>query len=192
MRCLIKAMIGLTIMLAASVICYAQSGPPPTYLLEPLTKLEALEVKTGTVIIKNYTVIGSVTSLGATITVTSYEFIDVPSSRKEYGIGVDFKVGDSLERGERLYVDYDEIDSLVKAIEYIIKLDRSETMENFEARYRTRGELSVATFNRATGALRASISSGITDQLRVSVSLGNLAGFLKILVDAKNTLDKIK
>ncbi len=165
---------------------------------EPLTNLEEVEARTGAVVIKNYTIIGSVSGFGGTIGVTCYEFVDVQSGRKEYGIGVEIEENERGERAsergvaERIYVDYDELDSLAKGIDYIIKIDRSATLENFEAQYRTRGDLTVTTFNRATGSLRAAVASDLSGRTRVGLTLGSLADFRKLIVDAKNTLDKIK
>jgi hypothetical protein len=161
---------------------------------EPLTNLEELDAKTGAVIVKNYTVIGALTGLGGAVTVTGYEFVDTQSGRKEYGIGVELEESERAERAavERLYVDYDELDSLIKSIDYVIKIEKSATMENFETQYKTRAEFTVTTFNRSTGALRASLSSGVMGRIRIGMTLGNLADFRKLLVDAKTTLDKIK
>lgn len=165
-----------------------------TISAEPLTNLEELDIKTGAVIIKNYTVIGTLSGFGGAVTVTGYEFVDTQSGRKEYGLGVELEESERSERApvERLYVDYDELDSLIKSIDYVIKIEKSATMENFETQYKTRAEFTVTTFNRATGALRASISSGVLGRIRIGMTLGNLADFRKLLMDAKTALDKIK
>lgn len=165
-----------------------------TTISEPLTNLEELDTKTGAVIIKNYTVIGAVSGFGGSATITAYEFVDTQSGRKEYGVGVELEESERSERAaiERLYVDYDELDSLIKSTDYVIKIEKSATMENFEAQYKTRAELTVTTFNRATGALRAAISSGVMGRIRIGMTLGNLVDFRKLLIDAKTALDKIK
>lgn len=165
-----------------------------TSIYEPLTNLEELDTKTGAVIVKNYTVIGAVSGFGGAVTVTGYEFVDTQSGRKEYGIGVELEESERSERAaaERLYVDYDELDSLIKSIDYVIKIEKSATMENFETQYKTRAEFTVTTFNRTTGALRASLSSGFMGRIRIGMTLGNLADFRKLLTDAKTALDKIK
>lgn len=166
----------------------------PTISPEPLTELEELDAKTGAVVIKNYTIIGTVTGFGGAITVTGYEFVDTQSGRKAYGIGVELEEGERSERAdvERLYVDYDELDSLIKSIDYVIKIEKSTTLENFETQYKTRSELTVTTFNRDTGALRAAISSGLIGRIRIGMTLGNLADFRKQIIDARNVLDKIR
>jgi hypothetical protein len=166
----------------------------PTPFSEPLTNLEELDAKTGDIIIKNYTVVGAVSGFGGTATVTGYEFVDTQSGRKEYGIGVELEESERSERAtlERLYVDYDEMDSLIKSIDHIIRIEKSTTMENFEAQYRTRSDLTVTTFNRSTGSLRAAVSSGLMGRIRIGMTLGNLADFRKLIMDAKTVLDKTR
>ena len=161
----------------------------------PLTKMEAFEARTGTVIMKNYTVIGDVSGFGGGATVTSYEFVDALAGRKEYGIAIDIKESGGAQREQRAYVDYDEIDGLLKGLDYIIKIDRSTTLENFEAEYMTKGEVTVATFIRPNNALRAAVSIGGPYSFRrstVFISLGKLADFRKLIADAKTALDKIR
>lgn len=184
----------LTLFVAFAVTVAAQqSAPPPspgTY--EPLTRLEAFDSQVGTVIIKNYTYIGSVSGLSGNAMVTSYEFVDAQTGRKEQGIGVEIRENARSEREGKTYIDYDEIDALIRALDYIIKIERSVTLENFEAQYRTRGELLVSTFIRPNGALQAAVSIGFFRRAEVVISTGKLADFRKLIADAKTALDKIK
>jgi hypothetical protein len=175
---------------AASTSARAQQMSPPPF--EPLTKLEALDTQVGAVVIKNYTYIGSVTGFSGIVMVTSYEFVDTQTGRKEYGIGVELKETGRSEREARTYVDYDEIDALMRGLEYIGKIERSATMENFEAQYRSRGELGVTTFLRPNGALGAEIAIGIFRRASINVSPGKLADFRKLIADAKIVLEKVK
>ena len=151
-----------------------------------------MEVQTGKVILKNYTYIGSVSGFSGIALVTAYEFVDAQAGRKEYGIGLEIKETGRSEREGRAYVDYDEIDALLRGIDYIIKIERSPTLENFEAQYRTRGEFGVATFIRPNGALQAEVFIGLFRKAGVTISLGKLADFRKLIADAKTALDKIR
>lgn len=170
----------------------AQQPAPTPADYEPLTKLEALDTQVGAVIIKNYTFIGSVSGLGGVTMVTSYEFVDAQTGRKDYGIGVEIRESTRGERGAGTYVDYDEIDALLRAVDYISKIDKSATLENFEAQYRTRGALTVATFIRPNGTLQAEVAIGLFRRAVITISLGKLADFRKMIADAKATIDKIK
>ncbi len=182
----------LIIILATTCAVHAQQPQLPLPPIEPLTKLEALESQVGVVLIKNYTFIGSVSGLGGITIVTSYEFVDAQTGRKEYGIGVEVRESSRSERDARTYVDYDEIDALLRGLDQIIKIERSTTMENFEAQYRTRGELTVSTFIRPNGTLLAEVAIGLYRKAAVTISTGKLADFRKMIADAKTTLDKIK
>ncbi|MCA1558018.1 MAG: hypothetical protein LC731_05700 [Acidobacteria bacterium] len=186
----------LFIFLAASAVCAAAqttTPPPVPPPFEPLTKLEALDTQVGSVLVKNYTYIGSVSGFsGGIVMVTSYEFVDPQTGRKEYGIGVELRETGRTEREARTYIDYDEIDALVRAMDYISKIERSSSMENFEAQYRSRGELSVSTFLRPNGALGAEIAIGIYRRANINISLGRLVDFRKLISDGKLALDKIK
>jgi hypothetical protein len=173
----------------------AQQPAPTPYPFDPLTKLEALDTQTGVVMVKNYTYIGAVSGFAGIVMVTSYEFVDTQTGRKDYGIGVELREAGRSEkdgRDARTYVDYDELDALLRGLDYIIKIERSPTLENFEAQYRTRGELSVATFIRPNGSLQAEVGIGIFRKAAVTLSLGKMADFRKLIADAKLALDKIR
>lgn len=177
----------------------AQQQPPrpaaTPLSFEPLTKLEELDTQTGAVIVKNYTYIGSVSGFSGIVMVTAYEFVDAQTGRKDYGIGVELReTGRDARDGRqgRTYVDYDEIDALLRGFDYILKIEKSATMENFEAQFRTRGELSVATFIRPNGSLQGEIAIGIFRQAAANFSLGKMADFRKLIADAKTAIDKIR
>lgn len=159
---------------------------------EPLTRLEALDTQIGAVVVKNFTYVGSVTGFGGIAMVTSYEFVDVQTGHKEYGIGVEVRETNRSEREARTYVDYDEIEALLRGLDYISRIDKSSSLENFEAQYRTRGELTVSTFLRPNGTLQSEVAIGLFRKAAITISLGKLADFRKLLADAKATIDKIK
>lgn len=186
----------LLVALGTSVAAQQPSAPLPSPVpYEPLTRLEALDTQVGAVVVKNYTYIGSVTSPRGVAMVTSYEFVDAQTGRKDYGIGVEVREIEKTEKPEReaaTFVDYEEIDALLRAIDYISRIDKSSSMENFEAEYRTRGELGVSTFIRPNGTLQAAVSIGLFRRTEMTISLGKLADFRKLIADAKTTLDKIR
>jgi hypothetical protein len=124
--------------------------------------------------------------------VTGYEFVDAQTGRKDYGLGIELRETGRSEREARAYVDYEELDALLRALDYISKIDKSTSLENFEAQYRTRGELSVSTFIRPNGSLQAEVGIGIFRRATINISLGKLADFRKLVADAKAMLDKIR
>jgi hypothetical protein len=191
------ALLSFILVLCANVAGAQQNAPalPLPLPFEPSTKLEALDAQVGSVIVKNFTYIGAVSGFSGIVMVTSYEFIDAQTGRKDYGIGIELReTGRSEREGReaRTYVDYDEIDALIRGIDYISRIERSTSLENFEAQFRTRGELQVSSFLRPNGALQSEVSIGFFRRAAITISLGKLADFRKLVTDAKTTLDKIK
>ena len=116
------ACIGVGLLLAFSV------GAQTTNT--PATIIENLEQQTGSVIIKGFSVVGSVAIGNATITVRNKVSRDVGHGRVAYGIAVFFS-GGSADSGSQpdssipkkiLVVDGDELDSLVNSMDYIEKI----------------------------------------------------------------------
>lgn len=159
---------------------------------EPQTKVETFQARTGVVLIKNFSEIAVLRGLGGAVTVVSFEFIDAQTGKKEYGISIEAKESGRLEREGRAYVDYDEIDSLLKGVDYISKVDASQTkLKNFEANYKTKGELQVSVFNDREGTETA-VSVGRIGRVSVYFKPDKFQEFRKIIVDAKAVLDAIK
>jgi hypothetical protein len=182
----------ILVVLCTSSAAAQQPTTPLPAPFDPMTRLEALDTQTGALLVKNYTYIGAVSGFSGISMVTSYEFVDVQTGRKDYGVGVETRETGRSEREARTYVDYDELDALLRALDYITKIERSASMENFEALYRTRGELTVSTFIRPNGSLQAEIAIGIFRRAGITISLGRMADFRKLIADAKATLDKIR
>jgi hypothetical protein len=156
------------------------------------TKIELFQAKTGSVLIKNFSEIGSLRGLGGTATVTSWEFIDAQTGKKAYGLSVEVKESSRLEREERAFIDYDEIDSLLKGLDYINTIDKSITkLKNFQADYRTTGDLRVSSFSGTSDA-EYSVAVGRVGRVSVFYKADAFAAFRKLIVDAKAALDAIK
>jgi hypothetical protein len=176
----------LAIVLALAGTIQAQQKPT-----EPRTKLETFQASTGVVLIKNFSEIGNVAELG-NVTVTSYEFVDAQTHKKEYGIGIEAKGSGPAYPESRAYVDYDEIDSLLAGIDYIVKVNKDQSkLKNFEAHYKTKGDLDVATFSSGDH-VEAVVSVARIGTVSVYLSLDKLQKFRQLIVDAKAALDAAK
>ena len=160
---------------------------------EPKTKLEAFEAKTGTVLIKGFQEIGSVAGLGS-VSVDCREFTDANTGRKEYGITIEVKESGRFERKNTTLIDYDEIDSLLKGIDYIAKVDKSATpLTSFEAIYKTKGDLRVTTFSSDRGEkVQAAVQSGHIGSATAFLSLEQLAKVRTLIESAKTKLDSVR
>jgi hypothetical protein len=165
----------------------AVAAPPPA------TKLEAFEKQTGSVVVRGFTSIGSVRgTYDGTVSVEAREFLNATTTKREYGIVIETKESGRLERENRSFVDYDEIDSLLKGIDYITKIDASASkLGDFQADYRTKGELEVSTFS-SQGGIMAAVTSGRIGSVMVIMGLSELAKFRTLIADAKAKIDTVR
>jgi hypothetical protein len=159
----------------------------------PKTRLEAFDAQAGTVVIRGFSKVGELRGVyGGVLTVQSMEFTEATTSKKEYGISIDVKETDRLERTNRSFIDYDEIASLLKGIDYVSKVDSSVTkLENYQADYRTKGDFKISIFNSGKETM-ASISSGSIGQTSMFLKIGDVTRFRDFVASAKNTLDSLR
>lgn len=156
---------------------------------EPRTKLEAFQVEPGTVIIKGYSEIGEVLALGD-VKVMALEFTDATTGRKQSGVRIEIKESVRLENTDRSFIDYDEIEALLKGIDYISKATSDVTkLKMFEATYKTKGSFSVTTFNNNSGEITATVN---IRSVSVFLSLPKLAELRTLIAQAKKNLDLAK
>jgi hypothetical protein len=162
--------------------------------LEPRTKLEAFQARTGIVIIKGFSRIGLAAGLeGTSIEIETREFRDAASNSREYGITVEVREAGNAGRRSLSYIDYDEIDPLLKGLEYLSKIDNSVTQLNrFEADYRTRGDLLVTTASSRGGVITLAITSGRFRRATSFFRLEDLKVIRGLIIEAKNQLDAIQ
>lgn len=161
--------------------------------LEPSTKLEAFEARTGIVIVKGYSRIGTAQGLeGGSIEVETREFRDADGSR-EYGLAVEVREAGTPERRRTALVDYDEVEPLLRGLDYLFRIDGSATnLNRFEAEYRTRGDLSVSAFSTRGGAVTLAVSSGRFRRVTSLFRLEDLKVIRGLVTEAKNQLDAIR
>lgn len=159
---------------------------------ESKTKLESFQAKTGSVVIKSYSSIGGISGRLGSVQVDALELRDATSGLRVLGITINVKESARLEREDTSFIDYDEIDSLIKGIDYVSKVSSpTETLSNFEARYKTRGDFSIVTFNGSDG-VSAAVTSGSIGRARAYISLDELQKLRQVLTDAKTKLDAIR
>ena len=169
------------------------SGQQPPNQSGPRTKLETFEATTGSVIVRGFSKIGTLRGqLGTSAEVESKEFTNAATSKKEYGITVQVKESSRLERENTSYIDYDEIDSLLKGIDFIAKVDSSATrFDSFQADYKTRGDFSVSTFSTDSGVMVA-IKSGRIGAATAYLKLTDLSAFRELIAKAKAAIDAVR
>jgi len=188
-----STLLAFSLLVAAQVLQQAHAQEGKAQLAEPKTKLEAFQAKSGTVIIRGFSDVGSVQGqLSTSVEVDCKEFTDASSDKKEYGITVTVKSRSRIERESTSFIDYDDIDSLLKGIAYIAKIDKTTTkLAAFQADYKTRGDLIISSFSNQ-GRVEAAIQSGRFGGASAFLSLSDLENFAKLITQAKATLDEIR
>jgi hypothetical protein len=163
--------------------------------LEPRTKLEALEMKYETVLIKGFTRITTVEISG--VRIDAVEWRDTRNSARAAGVTISLTA--PAERStdrpleNRALIDYDEIEPLVNAIDTISKVSEAATkLAGFEARYKTLGDLEMVVFRQTRSGNALTLTAGICDRVTQLLTLDELAKFRAMLVEAKTRLDELK
>ena len=158
----------------------------------PKTKLEAFQAQTGTVVIKGYSEIGRVAALGS-VEVNAMELTDATTGRKQSGVLIEIKESGRLQNTGRSFIDFDEVDALLKGLDYISKATSDVTkLGMFEATYKTKGYFSATTFSGGSGKIEAAVKSGYIRPANAYLSLQQLAELRALIVKAKQKLDSVK
>ena len=159
--------------------------------LEPRTKLEALEDRHSTVIIKGFTRITTVEVPGMRI--DALEMREMGNVSRAKGIVVVLREGGERPRENRAFVDYEEIDPLLNAIDAISRVDETMTkLAGFEAKYRTLGDLEIAVFRQTRSGTAVIVTTGICDLARATLSLDDLSKMKAMIQEAKGRLDDLR
>jgi len=130
--------------------------------------------------------------MGGTVIFQAKEITDVGKGSRESGILVQVKDNSRLEHESTSYVDYDEIESLLKGLDYITKVDKSATkLTNYQADYLTRGGFRISGFNSDMGRLLA-ITSGTIGGATVIFDIQTASAVRAAIAGAKTTLDGVQ
>jgi hypothetical protein len=162
--------------------------------VEPRTKLEAIEGRYATVLIKGFTQIATINLRGADVRIDAIELKESTSSTRATGIVVALRESGDRSIENRAFIDYEEIDPLLRALDAVSKVSETVTkLVGFEARYRTLGDLEINVFRqgRASGTA-ASLSSGICERVTGLLTLDDLERFKAHITEAKTRLDELR
>ena len=164
---------------------------------EPRTNLEMMDRLMGSVIIKGFTRITTVEVRG--IRIDAVEMRQVGGNFRYKGVVLAMReaqpVGDNRTRTEesRAFIDYDELDPLLNAIDAMSRVDETATkLVGFEARYRTKGDLELAVFRQTRSGNAVLMTTGICDRVTGTLSLDDFAKIKAMIQEAKGRLDEIR
>lgn len=90
------------------------------------------------------------------------------------------------------YIDYDEIDGLIKGLQFIAQAGHGLTpLDDFEATYRTRSGFTVQRISHGNNVLII-VQSGRDDRQRVQIQDFVLTDLTQAITAAKNRLDSLR
>jgi hypothetical protein len=187
----------LLVFLPLSAQCQRRSQrlPPPRdpWFYEPRNKLEDFEGRVETLLVKGRQWIGTVRAQSGSVRVEATEIRDTAASATATGVVITF-VGDNAPAGApeiRSFIDYDEIDALLKAMDTASKASESITrLPHFEVRYRTKGDFEIMTFKQLeNNVIAAAVEGGFFDRLRLYVTIDDLVKLRWMISQAKDRLE---
>jgi len=118
--------------------------------------------------------------------------MDPSTGKKQYGMVIVVKGTDQFEREGQSFIDYDEIEPLLKGIDYIANVKPNVTkLTYFQAAYRTKGDLTVTTYNLGD-QVHAAVESGYISKGSAELSLDQLTELRNAIAKAKEKLDAIR
>lgn len=159
--------------------------------LEPRTKLEAIDDRHSTVVIKGFTRITTVEVRG--VRVDAIEMRELGNVARAKGLVVVLREGGERPDDNRAFVDYEEIDPLLNAIDAIGRVDETATkLAGFEARYKTQGDLEIGVFRQTSRGTAVMLTTGICDRATAALSLDDLGKVRAMIQEAKARLDEIR
>lgn len=121
------------------------------------------------------------------------EFIDASTGKKQKGVVIEIVQGGRFENTDRSFIDNDEVESLLKGIDYISKATTEITkLSQFEATYKTRGHFKVTTFGGSSGKIDVAVSSGYMRPASAYLSLQQLSELRVMIAEAKQKLDSMR
>jgi len=193
----IRLILFSTMMLFCAATAMAQRPGPEFWRrvtcepLEPRTKLEALDDRHSTVILKGFTRITTLEVAG--VRIDALEMREMGNVARAKGLVVVLREGGERPRENRAFVDYEEIDPLLNAIEVISRVDETTTkLAGFEAKYRTLGDLEIQVFKQTRSGTAVIVTTGICENARATLSLDDLAKIKAMIQEAKTRLDEIR
>lgn len=195
---LLRTILGSALVLLCAGAAMAQRPGPEFWRkvacepLEPRTKLEGLDNRYNAVLIKGFTRITTVEVRGIRIDAVEMRATDSKFDRVK-GIAISLREGGERPNENRAFVDYDEIDPLLNAIDAMARIDETVTkLAGFEAKYKTIGDLEIAVFRQTRSGNAVIMSTGICDRATTAMSLDDLAKVRAMIAEAKSRLDEIR
>jgi hypothetical protein len=161
--------------------------------VEPRTKLEAIEWQYERVLVKGFSQVATFMARDVEVRIDAVELKETASANRAIGLVIALREIGENGHENRAFVDYDEIDRLLKGLDAVAHVNETVTkLASFEARYRTLGDLELAVFRQSRSGTAASLTSGICDRVTALLTLDELDRLRAHIVEAKVRLDEVK
>jgi hypothetical protein len=160
----------------------------------PRTRLEAFEDQADILIVRGAALLGEVHAGAGLVSVVAKESKVVPSGRKEYGVAIGVAKAATAPEDSTV-IDYDELDSLISALDYVSAVNYSVTsLPSFDAGFTSRGGLRVFAYTslRRPGTIQAAVQGGHMANARLVLTPAQLAQFTTLVRQAKAQLDTLR
>lgn len=158
----------------------------------PRNKLEEMEARESTLLIKGRTWVATLRGPGGNARVEATELRDAGGSQRAHGVTITIITSNPATE-VRCLIDYDEIDSLVRAFDVMAKADDTITkLSHFEAHYRTRTDFEIIVFEQVSGGIAAAVEGGFFERSRLLLTLEDFTRLRWMIVQAKEKLDDLK
>ena len=159
--------------------------------VEPRTKLEALEDRYNSIVLRGFTRITTLEVRG--VRVDAVEMREMGNVARAKGVVVVLREEGGRPRDNRAFIDYEELDPLLNAIDALAKVDETTTkLAGFEAHYRTHGDLEIRVFRQTRSLNAVQIETGLCEPARQSISLDELAKLRAMILEAKTRIEELK
>ena len=155
----------------------------------PRTYFDAFYATPDVVLVKGMSIIGTLSAqINYPVEVRAEQLTSLQTSNTVYAVSVRTRVS---KQPQIDYIDYDELDGLIRGIHQMSQADASiTTMDNFEVVYRTRSGLSLAKINVGAKMVIAMKSGDVNGQ-RNQMAAFVLDDFGRLLVSAKAKIDAV-
>ncbi len=194
-------LLAIIVLACSGSVCAQRRGerlpaPRDPQFYQPRNKLEEFESRVDSVLIQGLTWTGTLRVTNGTARVEAIQILDTRDPSQASGVLVVMNSGEPAGTPSeiRVFIDYEEVDPLLRAFDTIAKASDSVTkLAHFETRYRTHGDFEIMVFKEvAGGAIAAAVEGGYYDRKRLFMSLEDLTKLRWMIAQAKDRLDELK
>ena len=159
---------------------------------KPLTDLEQFQDTYGATLLKGFTELPRVRGSSGSVQVTIVEFRNAANNSRVKGVAIDVSTTEHPTERARSFIEYSELEGLIRGITLISKVDKSNSsLNSLEAVYTTKGEFSISNFFNWQGESRIAVTAGRYEPKTALIEQAGQTTLLAQLQQAKSTLDEL-